>query len=393
MKTIIAGSRTIDTYTAVALAVARSGWATEISEVVSGGARGVDALGERWALEHGVPVARMPADWKAHGKAAGPLRNEQMAVYADALIAIWDGASTGTADMITRARAHGLRVYVETVSTASASIDDLYPDFVASVGKCDSCGELKAGIPHKGICDECVAFHDLYAAAAQLTEHRAWLRAARNAPPLPPRPPRLPRVAYAPLPLDAHADAIAVGLRTGHSSLEEYRRNPMPKAAIAPPSGRIACLVCTLVAPRALAGHAICRECIAAPDRAAAILESRERRPVGMLTNANAAANAAYDALDEAERDRWRKIQAARAAVKAGTADEATAARLASTQRAIDTQNPRITDGLRNMWVADEALFWASAVANADLRRVGIAREALAACVEELEAMTTKEAA
>ena len=39
-------------------------------------------------------------DWNKHGKAAGPIRNRQMAEYADCLIAVWDGKSRGTKNMI-----------------------------------------------------------------------------------------------------------------------------------------------------------------------------------------------------------------------------------------------------------------------------------------------------
>jgi len=79
-----------------------------MTDVVSVGAAGVDSLGERWARENGIPVKRSPADWKAHGRAAGPIRNRQMVEYADALIALWDGTSRGAANMIGEAKARGL---------------------------------------------------------------------------------------------------------------------------------------------------------------------------------------------------------------------------------------------------------------------------------------------
>ena len=87
----------------------------DITEVVSGGARGADLLGERWAKDHGIPVKRFPAKWNrqpdgSYDKGAGFKRNEEMARYADALIAMPGG--NGTADMIRRARNHGLKVYV-----------------------------------------------------------------------------------------------------------------------------------------------------------------------------------------------------------------------------------------------------------------------------------------
>ena len=101
MKVIIAGSRSIGDYDAVCKAIdaflLKSG---PITEVVSGRAAGVDSLGEMYARQHNVPVKLFPPEWKKHGKKAGFLRNEEMADYADALIAVWDGASRGTQHMM-----------------------------------------------------------------------------------------------------------------------------------------------------------------------------------------------------------------------------------------------------------------------------------------------------
>lgn len=111
MKTIIAGSRDIHDYALVVSAVARCGW--QITEVISGGAPGVDTLGEKWAAENGIPCRRFPADWAKYGmRRAGPLRNSTMASHADALIAVWDGQSVGTKDMIYKALRKGITVYV-----------------------------------------------------------------------------------------------------------------------------------------------------------------------------------------------------------------------------------------------------------------------------------------
>lgn len=113
MKCIIAGSRDVDQYIVVADAIAESGF--QITEVVSGTARGVDTLGERWARIHSVPVRRFPADWSKHRKSAGPIRNQQMADYVrpdGGLIAVWNGVSVGTAHMIRIAQAAGLKVHV-----------------------------------------------------------------------------------------------------------------------------------------------------------------------------------------------------------------------------------------------------------------------------------------
>lgn len=80
--------------------------------IVSGTARGADSLGEKYAQEHSYTIERYPADWNTHGKAAGPIRNAQMANSADALIAFWDGKSHGTQSMINIAKAKGLLVRV-----------------------------------------------------------------------------------------------------------------------------------------------------------------------------------------------------------------------------------------------------------------------------------------
>jgi SLOG family YspA-like protein len=110
MKTIIAGSRTITDPMLVWRAIDHSGF--EITEVVSGAAKGVDQIGEVWGLVHFVPVKYFEADWDRYGKSAGAIRNVQMAEYADALIAVWDGKSPGTKNMIETARKRGLKVFV-----------------------------------------------------------------------------------------------------------------------------------------------------------------------------------------------------------------------------------------------------------------------------------------
>lgn len=81
-------------------------------EIVSGRARGADRLGEVFAYEHDIPVKFFPAEWDKHGKAAGFIRNKEMAGYADVLVAFWDGKSKGTSHMINLAKAQDLSVHV-----------------------------------------------------------------------------------------------------------------------------------------------------------------------------------------------------------------------------------------------------------------------------------------
>lgn len=113
MKTIIAGSRTIDNFEIVTKAIEDSKF--EITEVICGAARGIDACGAAWALKNNIPIKYFKADWNKYHKGAGMIRNREMGNYADALIAIWDGKSHGTKQMIEYARAKGLKVSVKIV--------------------------------------------------------------------------------------------------------------------------------------------------------------------------------------------------------------------------------------------------------------------------------------
>jgi predicted Rossmann fold nucleotide-binding protein DprA/Smf involved in DNA uptake len=112
MKVIIAGSRSIVDYEIVRKAIEESKFNIDI--VVSGCARGVDTFGEQWAIENNIKIEKHPADWNRYGKRAGYLRNEEMAKVADALIAVWDGESNGTAHMIKLALKYKLKIFIYT---------------------------------------------------------------------------------------------------------------------------------------------------------------------------------------------------------------------------------------------------------------------------------------
>lgn len=99
MKLIIAGGRDINAFPLLHGIFSFLNLHGEVTEVVSGGATGVDSAGEGYALANNIPVKKFPADWNQHGRAAGPIRNRQMADYADALLLIWDGTSRGSANM------------------------------------------------------------------------------------------------------------------------------------------------------------------------------------------------------------------------------------------------------------------------------------------------------
>jgi len=113
MKTIVAGGRSFKD--AVLLDKILWDWAGFTStrmEVVSGTANGADKCGEQWATTNGIGIKRFPAQWDEYGKSAGYRRNVEMADYAEALIAFWDGKSKGTKHMIDIALAKGLIVKV-----------------------------------------------------------------------------------------------------------------------------------------------------------------------------------------------------------------------------------------------------------------------------------------
>lgn len=89
--------------------------------IVSGTARGADKLGEEYAKSNGYHVKRFPPDWNTHGKAAGFIRNAEMAKFADVLVAFWDGKSKGTKHMIDIANKEGLKVFVQEYQDAHVS--------------------------------------------------------------------------------------------------------------------------------------------------------------------------------------------------------------------------------------------------------------------------------
>jgi len=129
MKLIIAGTRTLTPSVAfIDELMQKFGILFNITEVLSGGARGVDRSGEDWAkfnndnspeiffssarqIRNKLKITIVEADWDTHGKAAGPIRNKEMAEKADALLLIWDGKSKGSSNMKSEIQKLGKKVY------------------------------------------------------------------------------------------------------------------------------------------------------------------------------------------------------------------------------------------------------------------------------------------
>lgn len=110
MKTIIAGSRDCYDYSLLLKAIEEISW--KPTTVISGTARGVDKLGERWAVKNNIPLIKYPANWEKYGKRAGYLRNKEMAKVSETLLALWDGNSNGTRNMIDIAKQFNLLIHI-----------------------------------------------------------------------------------------------------------------------------------------------------------------------------------------------------------------------------------------------------------------------------------------
>ena len=112
MRYIVAGGRDFADYERLHEVCNRL---TGVGDVImSGGARGADALGEKYALSQPeiVNLETYPADWDKYKKAAGYIRNHQMSLEADGLIAFWDGKSPGTKNMVEEAHKARLETHV-----------------------------------------------------------------------------------------------------------------------------------------------------------------------------------------------------------------------------------------------------------------------------------------
>lgn len=79
----------------------------EVTEIVSGGAIGIDRCAASFARERGLALTEFLPDYDSYGKRAPLIRNDRIAEYADAVIAFWDGSSRGTDYTVERFRRHG----------------------------------------------------------------------------------------------------------------------------------------------------------------------------------------------------------------------------------------------------------------------------------------------
>jgi hypothetical protein len=99
MKVAVIGGRTFNDYELVKETLTK----LDITLLVSGGAKGADSLGERYASENNITTLIYKPDWKLHGKGAGMIRNTDIVKNSDIVVAFWDGESKGTLDSIRKA--------------------------------------------------------------------------------------------------------------------------------------------------------------------------------------------------------------------------------------------------------------------------------------------------
>jgi len=73
-------------------------------EIISGAAAGADSLGAKFAKDNNIKLTEFPAQWEKYGKRAGFLRNEDIILNSDFVLAFWDGLSKGTANSLSIAK-------------------------------------------------------------------------------------------------------------------------------------------------------------------------------------------------------------------------------------------------------------------------------------------------
>jgi len=81
-----------------------------VTEIISGGAAGIDTAAERYAKKHGIPTKIFLPDYESFGSVAPLVRNRKIVEAADIIIALWDGDSRGTMHAVNYARELGKKI-------------------------------------------------------------------------------------------------------------------------------------------------------------------------------------------------------------------------------------------------------------------------------------------
>ena len=83
-----------------------------VTEIVSGGARGIDACARNYALSHGLKLTEFLPEYEKYGRGAPLRRNIAIIEYADIVLAFWDGKSRGTKFVIDNCKKRNIPVVV-----------------------------------------------------------------------------------------------------------------------------------------------------------------------------------------------------------------------------------------------------------------------------------------
>lgn len=115
MKLAIVGSRNYKNFEFVELKINEFMSDNIVTDIVSGGATGVDNLAEEYAKKYDIPIIIFEADWKKHGKSAGPIRNKLIVREADVIMAFPTDDSKGTMNTINLAKKENKKVIIYNV--------------------------------------------------------------------------------------------------------------------------------------------------------------------------------------------------------------------------------------------------------------------------------------
>ena len=88
----------------------------DVTEIVSGGARGIDACAKNYALSHGLKLTEFLPEYGRYGRGAPLRRNIAIIEYADLVLAFWDGKSRGTKFVIDNCKKRNIPVVVHRLS-------------------------------------------------------------------------------------------------------------------------------------------------------------------------------------------------------------------------------------------------------------------------------------
>jgi len=83
-----------------------------VTEIVSGGARGIDTCAREYALTHNIKLTEFLPDYNHYGRGAPLKRNLEIIAYADLVLAFWDGTSRGTKYVIDNCKKQGVPIRV-----------------------------------------------------------------------------------------------------------------------------------------------------------------------------------------------------------------------------------------------------------------------------------------